>query len=42
MAVISITGENALQMALSQDDYLMQATPAYGADDPFDIGILPT
>ena len=41
MIIISVASEYVLQMALSQDDHVIQALPAYRADDPLGIGILP-
>ncbi len=39
--IIGVASKDAFQMALSQDDHVIQTFPTYRADDSFCIGILP-
>ena len=41
MVIVSVAREDVLQMALPQNDHVIQALPTYRTDDPFGIGILP-
>jgi hypothetical protein len=41
VVVVQVPGKDAFQMALSQDNHVVEALTSYRADDSFRIGILP-
>jgi len=41
VVVVEVARLDALEMTLSQDIHVIHTFPAYGADDPFGIRVLP-
>ncbi len=41
VVVVDVARQDALEMALTQSDHVIQTLPPYGADQPFGIRILP-
>ena len=41
VVAIDVSGKHAAQMALVEDDEVVQALAAYRTDDPLDVHILP-
>ncbi len=41
VVVVQVPGKDAFQMALSQNNHVIEALTSYRADDSFRIGILP-
>jgi hypothetical protein len=41
MVIVEVRCEDAAQMALVEDDQVVQTLAAYRTDDPLDVSILP-